>query len=121
MVEEEEEDVSVVTAITLAINAMNEDESKVSASAIPWYVEAALGLLDFMPAALILIFCFVTSVSASIFRAWSCQAPSRTHAAGCVVQPCSLSPRNVLLVGLHHLSARRVAQRGRVHAAGRER
>ena len=47
-------------------------------SAIPWYVEAALGLLDFMPAALILIFCFVPSVSASIFRAWSCQAPSRT-------------------------------------------
>ena len=75
-----EEEVSVVTAITLAITAMNEDESKVSASAIPWYVEAALGLLDFMPAALILIFCFVTSVSASIFRAWSCQAPSRTPA-----------------------------------------
>ena len=73
-----EEEVSVVTAITLAITAMNEDESKVSASAIPWYVEAALGLLDFMPAALILIFCFVPSVSASIFRAWSCQAPSRT-------------------------------------------
>ena len=79
----EEEEVSVVTAITLAINAMNEDESKVSASAIPWYVEAALGLLDFMPAALILIFCFVTSVSASIFRAWSCQAPSRTPAGLC--------------------------------------
>ena len=41
-------------------------------------------------------------------------------AADCVVQP--FSPRNLLLVlvGLHHLSARRVAQRGRVHAAGRE-
>ena len=70
-----------MTTISVAITAMNEDESdesKVSASAIPWYVEAALGLLDFLPAALILIFCFVPSVSASIFRAWSCQAPSRT-------------------------------------------
>ena len=78
-----------LTAITVATTAMNDDESKVSASAIPWYVEAVLGLLDFMPAALILIFCFVPSVSASIFRAWSCQAPSRTPAADCVVQPCS--------------------------------
>ena len=89
-------------------------------SAIPWYVEAALGLLDFMPAALILIFCFVPSVSASIFRAWSCQAPI-AHQPDCVVQPCSLSPRNVLLVGLHHLSARRGARAGLLHAAGRER
>ena len=31
------------------------------------------------------------------------------------------SPRKVLLIGLHHLSARRGAQRGRVHAAGRAR
>ena len=41
----------------------------------PWYAEAALGLLDFTPAGLVLVFCFVPSISASIFRAWSCQAP----------------------------------------------
>ena len=41
----------------------------------PWYAEAALGLLDLTPAGLVLIFCFVPSISASIFRAWSCQAP----------------------------------------------
>ena len=40
-----------------------------------WYAEAALGLLDFTPAGLVLVFCFVPSISASIFRAWSCQAP----------------------------------------------
>ena len=39
-----------------------------------WYAEAALGLLDFTPAGLVLVFCFVPSISASIFRAWSCQA-----------------------------------------------
>ena len=39
------------------------------------YAEAALGLLDLTPAGLFLIFCFVPSISASIFRAWSCQAP----------------------------------------------
>ena len=42
-----------------------------------WYAEAALGLLDLTPAGLVLIFCFVPSISASIFRSWSCQAPSR--------------------------------------------
>ena len=40
-----------------------------------WYAEAALGLLDLTPAGLVLVFCFVPSISASIFRAWSCQAP----------------------------------------------
>ena len=40
-----------------------------------WFAEAALGLLDFTPAGLVLVFCFVPSISASIFRAWSCQAP----------------------------------------------
>ena len=40
----------------------------------PWYAEAALGLLDLTPAGLVLIFCFVPSITASIFRAWSCQA-----------------------------------------------
>ena len=39
------------------------------------WAEAALGLLDLTPAGLVLIFCFVPSISASIFRAWSCQAP----------------------------------------------
>ena len=43
-----------------------------------WYAEAALGLLDFTPAGLVLIFCFVPSISASIFRSWSCQAPSHS-------------------------------------------
>ena len=44
----------------------------------PWYAEAALGLLDLTPAGLVLVFCFVPSISASIFQSWSCQAPSRT-------------------------------------------
>ena len=44
----------------------------------PWYAEAALGLLDLTPAGLVLIFCFVPSISASIFRSWSCQAPSHS-------------------------------------------
>ena len=39
-----------------------------------WPAEAALGVLDFTPASLIIVFCFVPSVSASIFRAWSCQS-----------------------------------------------
>merc|ERR1719161_3170647 len=39
-----------------------------------WYAEAALGLLDLTPAGLVLIFCFVPSISASIFQSWSCQA-----------------------------------------------
>ena len=39
------------------------------------WAEAALGLLDLTPAGLVLIFCFVPSISASIFRSWSCQAP----------------------------------------------
>jgi len=43
-----------------------------------WYAEAALGLLDLTPAGLVLIFCFVPSISASIFRSWSCQAPSHS-------------------------------------------
>ena len=38
--------------------------------------EATLGLLDLTPASLFLVFCFVPSVSAFIFRAWSCQAPN---------------------------------------------
>ena len=41
---------------------------------LPWHAEAALGLLDLTPASLFLVFCFVPSVSAFIFRAWSCQA-----------------------------------------------
>ena len=44
----------------------------------PWYAVAALGLLDLTPAGLVLIFCFVPSISASIFRSWSCQAPSHS-------------------------------------------
>ena len=43
-----------------------------------WYAEAALGLLDLTPAGLVLVFCFVPSISASIFRSWSCQAPSHS-------------------------------------------
>ena len=43
-----------------------------------WYAEAALGLLDLTPAGLVLIFCFVPSISASIFQSWSCQAPSHS-------------------------------------------
>jgi len=43
-----------------------------------WYAEAALGLLDLTPAGLVLIFCFVPTISASIFRSWSCQAPSHS-------------------------------------------
>ena len=39
------------------------------------WAEAALGLLDLTPAGLVLIFCFVPSISASIFRSWACQAP----------------------------------------------
>jgi len=39
------------------------------------WAEAALGLLDLTPAGLVLIFCFVPSITASVFRAWSCQAP----------------------------------------------
>ena len=39
-----------------------------------WSTEAAIGLLDLTPAGLFLVFCFVPSVSAAIFRAWSCQA-----------------------------------------------
>ena len=39
------------------------------------WAEAALGLLDLTPAGLVLIFCFVPSISASIFRSWSCKAP----------------------------------------------
>ena len=42
------------------------------------WAEAALGLLDLTPAGLVLIFCFVPSISASIFRSWSCQAPSHS-------------------------------------------
>jgi len=38
--------------------------------------EATLGLLDLTPASLFLVFCVVPSVSAFIFRAWSCQAPN---------------------------------------------
>ena len=45
----------------------------------PWYAEAALGLLDLTPAGLGLSFCFVPSISASIFRSWSCQAPSHSR------------------------------------------
>ena len=45
------------------------------------YAEAALGLLDLTPAALVLIFCFVPSISASIFQSWSCQAPSHMMTA----------------------------------------
>ena len=40
----------------------------------PWYAEAALGLLDLTPAGLVFAFFFVPSITASIFRSWSCQA-----------------------------------------------
>jgi hypothetical protein len=38
-----------------------------------------LGLLDYTPLGLIVVFCFVPSVSASIFKAWSCQAYTSTR------------------------------------------
>ena len=38
------------------------------------FSEAAHGLLDLIPASLFLVFCFVPSVSAFVFRVWSCQA-----------------------------------------------
>ena len=41
----------------------------------PWIAEAALGVLDLTPPGLVLIFCFAPSVSAFIFRSWSCKAP----------------------------------------------
>ncbi|EOD36171.1 hypothetical protein EMIHUDRAFT_226764 [Emiliania huxleyi CCMP1516] len=52
-----------------------------------WFAEAALGLLDLTPAGLVLVFCFVPSISASIFRSWSCQAPSRLMTAAYTVSP----------------------------------
>ncbi|EOD41030.1 hypothetical protein EMIHUDRAFT_108214 [Emiliania huxleyi CCMP1516] len=64
-----EASMSVMSAIADAINA-DEDAPR----AAPWYAEAALGVLDLTPAGLVLIFCFVPSISASIFRAWSCKA-----------------------------------------------
>jgi len=67
---------SVMSAVSAIAEAINTDESTVSAShARPWHAEAALGLLDLTPAGLVLVFCFVPSISASIFRSWSCQAP----------------------------------------------
>ena len=36
------------------------------------------GVLDLTPPGLVLIFCFVPSVSAFIFRSWSCKAPRST-------------------------------------------
>lgn len=41
---------------------------------LSWNAKVALGLLDLTPACLVLVFCFVPSVSASIFKSWSCQA-----------------------------------------------
>ena len=61
---------STMSAIADAINT-DEDAPR----ATPWYAEAALGVLDLTPAGLVLIFCFVPSISASIFRSWSCKAP----------------------------------------------
>ena len=69
---------------------------------LPWHAEAALGLLDLTPASLFLVFCFVPSVSAFIFRAWSCQAsrssscwpsPGRTpQPPWCPSQAYTISP-----------------------------
>ena len=68
-----EASMSVMSAIADAINT-DEDAPR----ARPWIAEAALGVLDLTPAGLVLIFCFVPSISASIFRSWSCQAPSHS-------------------------------------------
>ena len=61
------------------LSVMSTEESQVSPSLISWRAEAALGVLDLTPACLVLIFCFVPSISASIFRSWSCQAPHLAH------------------------------------------
>ena len=49
------------------------------AAVFSWPAEVALGLLDLTPAGLVLIFLFVPSVSATILRAWSCQARAATN------------------------------------------
>ncbi|EOD37990.1 hypothetical protein EMIHUDRAFT_200360 [Emiliania huxleyi CCMP1516] len=55
---------SVMSAVSAIAEAINTDESTVSAShARPWYAEAALGLLDLTPAGLVLIFCFAYTIS----------------------------------------------------------
>ena len=86
---------SVMSAVSAIAEAINTDESTVSAShARPWYAEAALGLLDLTPAGLVLIFCFVPSISASIFRSWSCQAPPADDCC-CSPHPSDPTPQAV--------------------------
>ena len=65
--------VGVIALLLLAGVGLRLHQRRLSPS--PWATEAALGLLDLTPACLFLVFCFVPSVSAFIFRAWSCQAP----------------------------------------------
>ena len=69
------------------------------------YAEAALGLLDLTPAGLVLIFCFVPSVSAAIFRAWSCKAP---HLLTAVAQT---PPNSAHCVGCRSTPSLRLASR----------
>ncbi|EOD08755.1 hypothetical protein EMIHUDRAFT_459945, partial [Emiliania huxleyi CCMP1516] len=46
------------------------------AAVFSWPAEVALGVLDLTPAGFVLIFLFAPSVSATVLRAWSCQAKS---------------------------------------------
>ena len=80
----------MIAGISLRLHRWRAVPAPREASARPWYAEAALGLLDLTPAGLVLIFCFVPSISASIFRSWSCQAPSRLMTA--VAHPTPQTP-----------------------------
>ena len=84
----------------------------------PRLAEAVMhGLLNATPPCLVVIFACVPSVSASIFRAWSCQARSpgtRSCRARAVLTAHSA-------LGVHHVDARRAPGASRVHEAGHQR